>query len=152
MKKIITVIIFLISTISSYSQTENEYQESSFQGAEEVNNNQIINLISPNSIGHTIKIGNLEIMKIDLGVFTWEDANKACSKLGKGWRLPTLQEMKTVMHNDRKKLGLLHNSLGYWSSFGSDDYAWWYVFGNRIEMSSETFNEHNVRAVKSNNN
>ncbi len=35
MKKLITALIILFSTISSYSQTENEYQESSFQGTEE---------------------------------------------------------------------------------------------------------------------
>ena len=35
MKKIIIAFVILLSTISSYSQTENEYQERSFQGSEE---------------------------------------------------------------------------------------------------------------------
>lgn len=34
-ERLIIVLTILISTISSYSQTENEYQESSFQGSEE---------------------------------------------------------------------------------------------------------------------
>jgi hypothetical protein len=93
MKKIVFIITF-ISSISCYSQVQDEYKESNFQGQEEVSQHDPkVDLINSSSVGQTIKIGNLEIMKKDLGFFNWDDANAGISALGGGWRLPTKKEL-----------------------------------------------------------
>ncbi len=69
------------------------------------------NSVSPND---TIILGNLEIMKIDLGTMTWVEATNACAALGDGWRLPTIEELG-VMQTNKDKIGGFVNSL-YWSS------------------------------------
>ena len=152
--RIIKFLIYglVITSLNCYSQTQNEYEESSFQGKEEVsNNNPDLELISPKSIGQTIKFGNLEIMKSDLGKFNWNDANTACSKLGKGWRLPTAKELNSIYLN-RKFIGGFTKDE-YWSStseVGFDENAYYQSFGNEVvRLTSNKVYEQNVRAVKS---
>ena len=36
----------------------------------------------------------------------WHDANKACNALGKGWRLPTKDELNTLYQNKDFKLNI----------------------------------------------
>jgi formylglycine-generating enzyme required for sulfatase activity len=46
----------------------------------------------------------------------WADAKKACSSLGKGWRLPTIQELEIICKTMHKKgLGNFKKE-SYWSS------------------------------------
>ena len=70
-----------------------------------------INSVSPNN---TVVIGNLEIMKSDLGLMPWAEATSECTALGVGWRLPTIEELGTMLTN-KDKIGGFVNSL-YWSS------------------------------------
>lgn len=71
-----------------------------------------------------IKIDNLEIAEYDFGKrMNWEDAEKACNELGRGWRLPNKDELYILLKN--------HHRIGnftywdYWSAteeFMIDEY------------------------------
>ena len=45
----------------------------------------------------TVKIGEIEVMKKNLGKMTWNEAIKACENLGDGWRLPTKVEVLNIL-------------------------------------------------------
>jgi uncharacterized lipoprotein YehR (DUF1307 family) len=68
-----------------------------------------------------IIIESLEVMKEDLGVMEWEQAEQACENLGSGWRLPSLKELEVVYKN-RKEIGGFEEGH-YWSSSESTDTA-----------------------------
>lgn len=54
--------------------------------------------------------------KKDDYMVSWVKANKECQKLGEGWRLPTLDELKIIYEN-RKKINCFKDGyLIYWSS------------------------------------
>lgn len=40
----------------------------------------------------------------DIGKLNWEDAKTACANLGKGWRLPTMNDLK-LLYLNRSKIG-----------------------------------------------
>ena len=73
--------------------------------------NDQINNVSPND---AVVLDTLQIMKQDLGLLNWEDACKACTDLGSGWRLPTIEELNT-MYDHKDAIGNFVNSL-YWSA------------------------------------
>ncbi len=81
-------------------------------------------------IGKPIKVGNFnyEVAQFDFpNKMTFAQATNACEALGKGWRLPTKQELKTLF-NKKDKIGGFKGSL-YWSSWGySEIKAWNMVF------------------------
>lgn len=66
------------------------------------------------SSNDTVIVGQLQVMKQDLGAMPWLDATAACQKLGPGWRLPTIEELG-VMQTKKADIGGFVNSL-YWSS------------------------------------
>ena len=52
---------------------------------------------SDSIIGKPIKIGKLEVAQNDFPkTMFWNDAVKACTDLGKGWRLPTKDELNLL--------------------------------------------------------
>ena len=56
-------------------------------------------------IGKPKKIGNLEIAQFDFSkVMNYDDAISACEQLGKGWRLPTKDEL-IVIYKNRAMIG-----------------------------------------------
>jgi hypothetical protein len=64
---------------------------------------------------NSIKIENLEICKNDFDEgLDFEQATKACTNLGDGWRLPTINELNILFQN-RKKIGGFQDDF-YWSS------------------------------------
>jgi hypothetical protein len=70
-------------------------------------------------IGKPIKIGNLLVAENDFPIgLMWDDANKACRSLGKGWRLPTKAELNTLYQNKNKIGGF--SDFTYWS-FSKND-------------------------------
>jgi hypothetical protein len=107
----------------------------------------------PVVIGKPIKIGNLEIAEFDFPEkMTKDDASTACSKLGKGWRLPTKDELN-MLYQNRSKIGG-DVSKTYWSSteiglssFGTYD-AWLQFFGNGNQFTNSKTYETNIRAVR----
>ena len=75
----------------------------------------------------TIKLNEigLEVMTEDLGRMSNVEAKQACEKLGDGWRLPTIEEIKEISwHTDR--IGGFKN-FRYWTrTEASYSYAWYY--------------------------
>jgi len=98
----------------------------------------------------TVKLNRigLEVMKTDLGEMTWEDAKTACEKLGKGWRLPTIEELK-IIYKKRNKIGGF-NSKDYWSSTEvyCTELAWTFNFGSGPARSNGKYFINYVRAVR----
>jgi hypothetical protein len=75
----------------------------------------------------TVKIDSLEVMKADLGKMTWDDAYKACEKLGDGWRLPNPIEFDLLFKN-RDIIGGFKSEL-YWSYLGGEGgFGWAFSF------------------------
>ena len=109
----------------------------------------------------------LEVMTKDLGQMNWEEAKKACADLGDGWRLPTIDELKSIVPYKDKFETL---SRGYWSSTDyapeSDDYcrklgncAYNFIFSGKLDLpgsgdfrnvstSGTTFSVRAVRNIK----
>jgi hypothetical protein len=66
-------------------------------------------------IGHPFRIKGLEIAQFDFNyTMSWEDANMNCQRLGKGWRLPTTNELFEIRNNTEYSSTILSNSF-YWS-------------------------------------
>ncbi len=68
-------------------------------------------------IGNTIKSENIEVAEKDFPEkMNWEDAKKACERLGEGWRLPTIEELKIICQNKTVNEFNIKDSHPYWSS------------------------------------
>jgi hypothetical protein len=90
-------------------------------------------------IKKTYNLNGLEIAQFDfLDPMTYDEAVRACSKLGEGWRLPTKEEIEEIYENKDMLGGFvspiyvsdnaefsIDNNVYYWSSssYGSD-YVW----------------------------
>ena len=102
-----------------------------------------------NIIGKPIKIGNLEIAQYDFPEqINWEDAKIFCTNLGKGWRLPTIEELN-YLHKNRRTSGSFTGNV-YWSS---TEEAYSTSRGtafsqNEFSQASITWNPYYVRAVR----
>ena len=99
-------------------------------------------------IGTTYKLNNIEIAQFDLpDEVTWYNAKRECKELGKGWRLPTKDELEEI-YNNKDLIGNFVNT-NYWSSdsFGTD-YAWMQVFTHKLIAISLKEGHLNARAVK----
>ena len=81
-------------------------------------------LVLKDIIGTPFIIENIEVAQYDFPEeMTWEDALDTCNKLGEGWRLPNLDELKTLYQNKDKIGGFAGNV--YWSSTEYGDYSAW---------------------------
>lgn len=86
---------------------------------------------SASIIGKPIKIGNLLFAQNDFpSKLNWEDAKKACASLGKGWKLPSKEELNTlyITNKNRGKIGGFANEY-YWSGTESDKKSGWGLSG-----------------------
>ena len=106
---------------------------------------------SPNSssiIGKPIRIGSLEVTQNDFPkTMIWNDAVKACTDLGNGWKLPTKDELN-LMYRNKDKIGGFADS-NYWSSTEYNiGYAWLQAFGSGIPYTSNRNYNGYVRAVR----
>jgi len=104
----------------------------------------------PVVIGNPIKIGNLEIAEFDFpDDMYWDDANAACVKLGKGWRLPTKAEL-SILYRNAKRLRF-QSTQAYWSSTEAENnYRWCGNMVNGFQGSGHKSESYcYVRAVKS---
>jgi hypothetical protein len=93
--------------------------------------------------------GNLEISD-DLGCMNWHEAVEVCKKLGKGWRLPTKDELNFLYENKEEigGFGGFANN-GYWSSTELDYFiAWRQNFFTGLQLSYIKLNTNSVRAVR----
>ena len=78
---------------------------------------------------------SLEVYPKDIGVMTYVDAVKAVEKLGDGWRIPTLEELREIYKNKDASFCTSSSSVSgfpvwYWSS---------------TEYRYDSSNVHNVR-------
>lgn len=108
------------------------------------------NLITNSIIGRPYRIGNLEIAQFDFAdLMNWDDAYKACSNLGNGWRLPNRNEIE-VLYNNLEKIDCMQ--INYWSSYTLDRSAWFQNFGYSSGMEKNGFQYkiryNRVRAVR----
>ncbi len=102
-------------------------------------------------IGKPVKIGNLLVAQNDIiGGGHWDDAVRACSELGTGWRLPTASEI-LILYKNGKKIGGFSYGLYYWTSRESGNGAYYYDFEyNSLQFTSKEYPGLTcyVRAVK----
>jgi hypothetical protein len=109
-------------------------------------------------IGKPVKIGTLLVAEKDFQKkMIWDDAKKACSALGKGWRLPTKSELNLLYKNKEKIEGFANNdgsvSPEYFSSTElGPSYVWVQIFDDTHygkQGAGYKYYDHYVRAVKS---
>ena len=108
-------------------------------------------------IGKAKKIGNLEIAQNDFSwEMDWDDAKKACERLGEGWRLPTKTELSIIYKNKSLLGGFIpknNYAHSYWTSTKyneySSDYYWYLNFKNgNLEANDDKSGWCSVRAVR----
>ncbi len=100
-------------------------------------------------IGKPITIGSIEVAQNDFeDSMSWDDAVSACKALGKGWRLPTKNELNELFKN-KTKIGGFKN-IGHWSSTetGKDE-AWCQNSIGGSQYNNYKVNPEYVRAVRS---
>ena len=102
-----------------------------------------------NIVGNPVKIGNLEVAQYNFPQkLNWEDAKKACTKLGKGWTLPTKDELNILYQNRYKIIGFA--DYFYWSSSEYDhSYAWYQSFYDGDQDYYEKHTTYYVRPIRS---
>ena len=100
-------------------------------------------------IGTTYKLDSIEIAQFDLpDEVTWYNAKRECKELGKGWRLPTKDELDK-MYNNKDLIGNFVNT-NYWSSTEyNSSYIWMQVFTHGFIAITLKEGYINARAVKS---
>jgi len=89
---------------------------------------------------------------------TWEKAKEACEKLGKGWRLPTVNELFSLVDRSKyspaidKDMFPDTQSSYYWTSetyAGNGYYAWIVTFYDGYVFYGDKTNVYYVRPVRS---
>ena len=73
----------------------------------------------------SVKIENLEIMAMDMGVMEWGEGFQTCEALGDGWRLPTTEELNLLLENQDKFCCAPSTKYGFWSSTENDCKSNW---------------------------
>ena len=59
------------------------------------------------------KLGNLEVFNMNIGEFSFNDAKLACAKIGVGWRLPTKEELASLIDcSDNQYTPMQNNAEG----------------------------------------
>ncbi len=99
-------------------------------------------------IGTTYTLDSIEIAQYDLPTeVTWYNAKRECKELGKGWRLPTKDELEK-MYNNKDHIGNFVNT-NYRSSIEyNSDYVWMQVFTHKLIAITLKEGHINARAVK----
>ena len=99
-------------------------------------------------IGTTYKLDSIEIAQYDLPTeVTWYNAKRECKELGKGWRLPTKDELDK-MYDNKDLIGNFVNT-NYWSSTEyNSNYVWMEVVTHRSIAITLKEGHINARAVK----
>ena len=144
MKKLFTILVSLLVTVSVYSQT---YE---------------VNKFYPELGGYVIKTDGTKGVVVamqDQGAANWSDAEAMVNDASKhdangakfnDWRLPTRDELMLIYYQ-RDSIGGFTDTLYYWSSAELDNYyAWgqlfWYGDGSQDNYPKTT--RSNVRAVR----
>ena len=108
------------------------------------------NSYSSSIIGKPIRIGSLEVAQNYFPTtMNWNNAVKACTDLGNGWRLPTKDE-QGLIYDNKDKIGAFADNY-YWSRTENGIYAWGFRFGDGGAYNGfdKNVNMFYVRAVRS---
>ena len=102
-------------------------------------------------ITNNISGERLQVAPNDFGdEYELYDAEKACEKLGAGWRLPTIEELR-IMYKElhMKKKGMFEEG-GYWSITKTDkEAAWVFDFNDGDEYESyDSWSKYLVRPIR----
>lgn len=97
---------------------------------------------------NTFKLENFEISRFDfIEKLNWKDSDLMCKKLGTGWRLPNLEELRKILKH-KNKISDLNNAF-YWSSdIESTRLAYGIRFSDGHEFCTFTQELFGVRAVR----
>ena len=131
------------------AEAEAEAQAARYEAAEE----------SASIIGKPFKLGGFEVAQNDFGTqMEWDQANEACNSLGRGWRLPTEEELNKIYVSLAKKKRGGFSSTIYWSSSLHRDALYNSVLGAKFQDFkisgwgqrdwNAKRNPHSVRAVR----
>lgn len=105
----------------------------------------------------TIKMGKIELMSEDVGVMSWELAKERAEKLGSGWRLPTIEELKLIFKRKDRLGNFMKNSyyVNYLSSSvvaindkGEDKFLVLNFNTGKVEKGALSLEMYNVRLVR----
>lgn len=102
-----------------------------------------------NKSSSPIYVGEMEVMDKDLNLTSWFDASKQALDKGKGWRLPTKNELNILFQNKDKLLDIDTKAI-YLSSTRNDDESVWgqsFVAGYQLIVSKD-ISIYNVRLVR----
>ena len=99
-------------------------------------------------IGKPIRLQKFDVAQYDfIEEMNWGDAKAACAKLGKGWRLPTKDELN-LLYQNKDKIGGFAGAY-YWSSTERNSYnAYLANFHNGSQFKYFKIYGYNVRAVR----
>jgi len=98
-------------------------------------------------IGKPIQLGKILIAQNDFpNQMGWDAAKEACASLGKGWRLPTKEELNLLYQNKKKISGF--GNVYYWSSEAASNGAWSQSFISGYQSNASNTRPYYVRAVR----
>ena len=94
-------------------------------------------------------------MSVSRANCNWDNAKKWCANYGRGWRLPTEDELhviyenKTIINSALRTNGYttLTNSFHWSSEFAGGYYAWLVFMGNGHSLDLYKYDTYYVRAV-----
>ena len=96
---------------------------------------------SASIIGQSVRIGNLEVAQYDFpNPMNWDTAKKICGTLGKGWRLPTKEELQLMYTELHKKGNGGFKASNYWSVSEDQNsmvYLFNFSYGFSISLAKE---------------
>lgn len=147
-----------IDTTKSYiiKNKQSKYLFNSSYSANNSGESYIYEIIPKLIIGKPIRIGNLLVAQFDMpDIMNFYYANKACSLLGNGWRLPNKNELNLLFKNSiNNNFDTYDGQRGYLSSskpkeIGYENYVMIQDFFNGYIRETQKNFEYKVRAVKS---
>lgn len=139
----------MISVPSEINSNHSPCSITSSLNINNTNNNQS-NTSNMLTIEHPITGAKLQVANQDFSrEMFWQDGKKACGELGGGWRVPTIEELKTIYERFHKRgLGNFKDDF-YWSnSEDNEDYAWGLNFSSGCVGHGGKSNPALIRAVK----
>jgi hypothetical protein len=118
-----------------------------------ITTDMMIDADSARIIGKAIIIGKLVVSENDFPTaMNWDEAKAVCTLLGKGWRLPTKDELN-ILYQNKFKIGGFEGDNDHdvhWSSTENDSLnAWFQIFTTGNQFSSSKDYTFYVRAVRS---
>lgn len=109
--------------------------------------NQAEMVSAPNDmVGNPTTVNNIEVAQYDLpGIMTHAEAKVESEKIGNGWRLPTLAELKMLYQN---KDQIQNFAVWYWALEDETGDPWRVSLVNGLYVVGNENGKYNVRLVR----